>query len=194
MDKGIKSLWLAVVLVMAVAAFQAAPATAQNLYPEGWSMNFDDVVGATVECVDFIRCNSARCPADAFFSGKRGTYDNITSEFEGGRTRTTAFWRNVDWGSGFVTPVWTNTREVYLDVTCSRIGPSLWGFGGFSFAPFSCGAEATYRRIDQYGGNFSFNQGLAANVIGGRARCADLWGAAAAKGRIPEKILHPRAK
>ena len=194
MGKGTKSVWLAAMLVIGVAAFQAAPATAQNLFPEGWSLNFDDVVGATVECVDFRRCSAPKCPADAFFSGKRGSYDNITSEFEPGRTRTTARWQNVDWGSGFVVPVWVNTREVFLDVTCSRIGPSLWGFGGFPFAPFSCAGEASYRRINQYTGNFSFNQGLAANVIGGRAKCADLWGAAARNGRMPEKRLHPRAQ
>ena len=194
MGKRTKSLLMAVVVLMAVAALQAAPARAQNLFPEGWSVNFDDVVGATVECVDFHRCSTPKCPADAFFSGKRGSYDNITSEFEPGRTRTSVRWQNVNWGSGFVVPVWVNTREVFLDVTCSRVGPSLWGFIGFPFPPFSCAAEASYRRINQYTGNFSFNQGLAGNVIGGRGRCADLWGAAARNGQEPGMRLHPRAQ
>lgn len=186
-DKRTKSLWLAAVLLVGI---MAAPAGAQRLYPEGWSMNFDDVVGVTVECVDFANCNYPKCPAYAFFSNKFGQYDNITSEFEPGRTRTTAIWKKVNWGSGFVTPVWTNTREVILDVNCSRWGPSLWGFGGFGFAPFSCAGEASYKRIDQYGANFYFNQGLAANVIAGRNKCVDLWGSAAVSpdGPMPMKI------
>ena len=156
--------------VLVVLAIQAAPASAQ-LIPQRWSMVFFDVGGSLMECVDFGKCTNMGCPAYAFFADKFGRCDQSSDEeFEPGRYRlSSCTWNNIDWS--FFAP---NTKQVILDVTCSRLGGPFFWFG--AMPPFSCAAGVTYKRIDQYGANVTMNEGYGAATIGQRRDCAWVFG------------------
>ena len=159
-----------ILVAVAVAAVLAAPASSQ-LIPQRWSMVFWDVGGSLMECVDFGTCTAVGCPAYAFFADKFGRCDqNSDEEFELGRYQlNNCSWKNVDWS--FFAP---NTREVILDVNCSRWGDPYFWFG--PQPPFTCAAGVTYKRIDQYGFNFTMNEGYSASTIGNRLDCAWVFG------------------
>lgn len=170
----VKMSWILVaVLFMAALAFQPAPAQAQPPFPQGSSIVFVDFFGSLMECVDFRRCSGGVCPADAFFAGRTGECTAV-DEFELGRTRTSCSWKNIDWS--FFAP---NTREVILDVTCSRWGSPFFFF--FADPGASCGAGVTYKRILQYSVNVTFNEGYSSAAIGARRSCAAVFGAMTAE-------------
>ena len=109
--------------------------------------------------------------AYAFFADKFGRCDQSSDEeFEPGRYRlSSCTWNNIDWS--FFAP---NTKQVILDVTCSRLGGPFFWFG--AMPPFSCAAGVTYKRIDQYGANVTMNEGYGAATIGQRRDCAWVFG------------------
>jgi hypothetical protein len=171
-----KTSWLLVaVFFVAVLAFQ--PAGSEAALPERWSIVFVDAGGSLIECIDFGRCGGTICPAYAFFAGRAGKCDAPVEEFELGRTRlSSCSWRNIDWS--FFAP---NTKEVVLDVTCTRWGMPYFWFGFFeSPPPFSCGAGVTYRRVDQFGFNSTMNEGYSGITIGNRMSCGQIFGALSA--------------
>ena len=159
--RGKTSWFLVAVLFMAVLAFQATPAKA--LFPEGWSIVTFDVTGSLMDCIDI-----GRGTANAYLSGKRGTC-TAAEQFATGRTRMSCTWRNIDFS--FFAP---GTRELNMDFTCSRWGGPFFWFG--SEPPASCGAGVSYKRIDQFGANVTFNEGHAAATIGGRRKCSSIFG------------------
>ena len=158
-----KMSWLLVaVLFVGVLGFQPAPAQAE--FPSGWSMVFFDVSGSLMDCIDFAATGGV---AYAFLAGRSASCTAVDT-FEPGRSRLSCTWRNVDWS--FFAP---NTREVIIDVTCSRWGSPFFGFNGFGAG--SCGAAVSYKRLDQYGLNMTFNEGYSAATIGARRKCSTIF-------------------
>ncbi len=166
-----KMSWFLVAAVfVAVLGFQPAAAEGAENFPERWSIVWVDFFGSLVECVDFGKCTNAGCPAYAFFADQQGRCDSPSEQFEPGRTRLTGCtWNNIDWS--FFAP---DTRQIIMDVTCSRWGGPFFWFG--AVPPASCGAGVTYKRIDQYGSNTTFNEGYSGATIGARRDCASVFG------------------
>lgn len=166
-----KTSWFVVAaMLVAVLAFQPASAEAQD-FPERWSIVWVDFFGSLIECTDIGRCNAATgCPAYAFFADRFGRCEYNSEEFALGRYQLTGCtWKNIDWS--FFAP---NTREVIMDLSCSRWGGPFFWFG--AVPPASCGAGVTYKRLDQYGANLTFNEGYTGATIGGRRDCASVFG------------------
>ncbi len=169
-----KTSWI-LVAVLVIVAFGFQPAPAQAQFPEGWSMLFFDVTGFLMECVDFSQDGTAYAYLYADKAGSCTTVD----EFEPGRTRLECVWRNVDWS--FFAP---NTKRFDLDVTCTRWGGVYYFVG--SPGPASCAAGASYKRVDQYGANFTANEGYSAATIGSRRKCSSIFGPAAKHSEVYE--------
>lgn len=174
--------------VAALCVILLAASPAKALFPEGWSFAWQDVTGGIVECVDFISCGQASCPAVALAAASTGQYENVTGDFETGRTRTTVKFSRIFWApAGFFGP----TRQVILDVTCSRLGFGLWTFVGLNGAPASCGAEATLK------GHFFFgniNESYSAVTLDQGVTCVDFFGGPDGPNGPIEKTLHRRLR
>lgn len=188
MDKRRKRFWMVAALSVATICVVASPADAE--FPEGWSIVWTNVNGGLEECTDFARCSSGQCPAqmyfaEFFFGNGICSFDNISGEFEPGKTRTQIICWDINWvGFGFV-PV----REAQLDVTCSRIGGAQWFISGFPLSPASCAAELTLRRILPRTLNISRNEGLNGVTVGGRRKCAGVFfGPPVAGATLEEKL------
>lgn len=161
-----------VALTVIVLAFAAKPAAAQPQFPERYSILWFDVQGTLVECTDFVPCTLPKCPAAMFFANKTCDYTDVSGDFATGRTRTTVDCRNIDFGG-----IFQNTKRVFMDVTCSRVGTAFWRVTpGGVFPPASCAAGVTYKRINQFTNNQTMNEGLAgvtiSGVAGARGTCA----------------------
>lgn len=158
--------WLPLAIAMVLAA-QAAPAGA--VAPSGHSIAFTSVFGELMDCVEF-RCGKRACWARAVYTGEWGKCTPI-DQFEPGRTRLSCSYKNVDWSW----PPYERTKEVVLDITCTRFGESLWFVGGkySSGPPLSCAAAVTYRRAF---GDETWSESYLGIVLDNRRRCRQVFG------------------
>ncbi len=162
-------------LAVIVLALAATSADAQPQFPERYSILWFDVQGTLVECTDFVPCTLPECPARMFFANHTCSYTDVSGSFAVGRTRTTVDCRNINFGG-----IFANTKRVFMDVTCSRLGTAFWRVNMGTFPPGSCAAGVSYKRINQYTDNVTMNEGLAGVTISGiaglRGTCAQALG------------------
>lgn len=162
---------LGTVLAVGLLSLSSMPAQASEhaggsvdndrIFPEGWSIVFHDVIAFQLECIDFVQCSGAKCPAVGFFTGEVGTYTDVTTVTPKGRMQTTVVFQGPHFFGGF-----EQNKKTVLDLHCSKRGAAVWDFIGGNVGPGSCAAEATYFPQNSVGGP-ARHEGLAGLTIAG---------------------------
>jgi hypothetical protein len=160
---------LGTVLAVGLLALLSVPAqaghggTADNdrIFPEGWSIVFSDVFAFQLECIDFVPCSGAKCPAVGFFTGEVGTYTDVTTVRPKGRMQTTVVFQGPHVFGGI-----EQNKKTVLDLHCSKRGVAVFAFPGGIAGPGSCGAEVTHFPQNSVGGP-ARHEGLAGLTIAG---------------------------
>lgn len=162
----VRTFLLVTLLFVGAIAFQAQPAQAE--FPEKYSMVMLDYFGFLIDCLDVGRCNATTCNAGLYLSGRSGHCTPIEF-FEPAKARTTCTFTNFNFS--FFAP---NTKQVELDLTCSRWG-TPWFWEGISQPTGTCAVMATQRRIDRFGANFTKNESYVAATIDRPAKCSSIF-------------------